>query len=102
MYERHLLQKNSYSWSMSEEKCPECGATGRIVRYNKWHVKEVYCNECHICLNSEEVQEKTRIAQIASREGKLNEFYLGTYQIPKPEDTDDKESEDSIQNGFID
>ncbi|TFG30088.1 hypothetical protein EU527_15020 [Candidatus Thorarchaeota archaeon] len=87
---------------MSDEECPNCGATGRIVRYNKWHVKEVYCDKCHICLNTEEVQEKTRLVQIASREGKLNELYMGTYQQSKNEGTADKESDDSIENGLSD
>ncbi len=62
---------------MSDEPCPECGSKEKQVRYNKWHVKEVYCAECHSCLNSDEVQERTRLAEQAAKDGRLNEFWEG-------------------------
>ncbi|TFF91350.1 hypothetical protein EU545_04415 [Candidatus Thorarchaeota archaeon] len=73
---------------MSEEPCPECGSTKRKIRHNKWHVKEIYCDECHICLNREEVTERTRLAEQAAQEGKLNEFWEGRY---RPIDTTDRD-----------
>ncbi len=64
---------------MTEEECPYCGSTSRRTMYNKWHVREVYCGECFRCLNPEHVREKTRLAEMASKEGKMVEFYMGTY-----------------------
>ena len=65
---------------MDSDVCPNCGSTEQQTRYNKWHVKEIYCVECFTCLNQEQVRERTRLAEMASKEGKLNEFYLGTYE----------------------
>jgi hypothetical protein len=48
--------------------------------YNKWHLREVYCGKCFRCLNQDEVREKTRLAERASKEGKINEFWAGIYQ----------------------
>jgi transcription initiation factor TFIIIB Brf1 subunit/transcription initiation factor TFIIB len=73
---------------MTDEPCPECGSTERVKRYNKWHVKEIYCANCNSCLNADEVRERTRLAEMASREGKLNEFWEGRYH---PLDTSDRQ-----------
>ena len=64
---------------MTEEKCPFCGSTTRRTMYNKWHVKEIYCGECFECLNQEQLTEQTRLAQMAAKEGKLTEFWMGQY-----------------------
>jgi hypothetical protein len=48
--------------------------------YNKWHVREIYCGECHICLNKEQVRQHTKLAEMAAKEGKLDELYLGKYE----------------------
>lgn len=65
---------------MTDDSCPECGSKKKRTLYNKWHVKEIYCADCHICLNRDEVTERTRLAEIAAREGKLNEFWEGRYR----------------------
>ncbi|MBD3404973.1 MAG: hypothetical protein GF411_02420 [Candidatus Lokiarchaeota archaeon] len=62
------------------EPCPYCGSTKRRKRYNKWHIREMYCGECHRCLNQDQVRERTRLAEMASDEGKLDEFYTGEYK----------------------
>jgi hypothetical protein len=54
--------------------------------YNKWHVKEVYCGECFRCLNQDDVIERTRLAEMAASEGKLLEFWNGTYEPSSDEE----------------
>ncbi len=71
---------------MSESPCPHCGSTARRIMYNSMHVREVYCGECFRCLNQEQVTERTRVAQMAAKEGRLNEFWMGSY---KPEDDEE-------------
>lgn len=88
--------------SMNDKPCPNCGSTKRRKRYNKWHIREISCAECHRSLNSKEVWKRTRMAEIASKEGKLDDFYLGTYKptIPKEEYSEvsdmDDEKEDEL------
>ncbi len=65
-------------------KCPHCGSTGRQRQYNKWHVREIYCTSCWRCLNSRHVRRQTRMAEVAFREGKIDEFHEETY-TPSPE-----------------
>jgi len=79
---------------MTDDPCRYCGNVGTMIRYNKWHVKEVYCNKCFRCLNQEYIRERTRLAFKAAREGKINEFYMGTYQPSEPPDTPHQDSED--------
>lgn len=54
--------------------------------YNKWHVQEIYCAECFECLNQEEIIEQTALASQAAQEGKLVEFWMGTYKPEKDEE----------------
>ena len=79
-----------------DEKCPHCGCTERFVRHNKWHVREVYCAECTRCLNRESVRKQTWLAEMASKEGKISEFYMGTYKpsMPVPDFIDAKGEEE--------
>lgn len=73
-----------------------------MTRYNKWHVKEIYCNECYRCLNQQQVRERTRLAEMAAKEGKINEFYMGTYVPSESFDTVDNESEEDTCFDSID
>jgi hypothetical protein len=79
-----------------DEKCPYCGSKERQVRYNKWHVREVYCTSCWRCLNRESVRRRTWLAEMASKEGRINEFYIGTYEpsVPMPDFSDVEEEEE--------
>ncbi|MBN2228694.1 MAG: hypothetical protein JW779_03800 [Candidatus Thorarchaeota archaeon] len=64
-----------------------------MFMYDKWHVKEIYRGECFRTLNQEQITEQTRLAQKAASEGKILEFYLGTYNIEDDEESIDKESD---------
>ena len=79
------LDSEEFRGFTDENSCPFCGSTERRKRYNKWHVREVYCDNCHRCLNSNHVREQTRLAEIASQEGRIDEFYDGTDSPTKPD-----------------
>ncbi len=87
---------------MNEDSCPYCGNVGRLIRYNKWHVREVYCNNCYRCLNQDYVRKQTRLAEMASSEGKIDEFYMGMYKPSELPDLPDNEVESKNEEEVID
>ncbi|MGQ4912921.1 MAG: hypothetical protein ACP6KW_12185 [Candidatus Thorarchaeota archaeon] len=81
---------------MSDEACPFCGSKKRRIRHNKWHVREVFCANCWRCLNVEEVRRRTGLAEMAAREGKLDEFYMGTYEPSQGQEDPGTGREDEV------